>query len=442
METILKQQQQMSATRSREGSYRPSSVINGTGTRSTILAETTQVNSALQNLCVALRELQQHLLSYCDVDDEEEQKDDEFAIMLPNGHTDATFTTTTAAVSTNSNNDEIDYGEDVNAITIEALMAICSNIQASTYLQPIQLVRAIVDASSLPNEAQQQAALFDIFGSETDEAMEVLIQVGSKLSEIQQHIHPIDIDQYVARTKADNNFYHDYDSHDISNYKGESTTYVDLEEERRQLLLQEAMDAAQVAAIAQAQIGNGGSGNTGTHTVVRTSDKQALKVAEKAKKRAAAALQRAKDAGVMLNESDLLHVNVQEHNLGTGGLINRSDEDIWTLQQSLLPEGTREYYDHRGLPKDAIREKIGSDIERVIIPAKLRDATTLPQRLKISNIMNPELGQAFDGTESLNPMQSTTFPIAFHARDNMMICAPVRFFMILLALKVENVGLI
>jgi hypothetical protein len=428
METILSQRQQMAVTHSREGSYRPSSV---TTTGSANLEEAAHVDSALQNLFFAIRELQQHFLSYSD-DDDEEKQDDEFSIMLPNGHTDATLSTAMAVASTNPNDDFGDRDDTIGStVTIEELMSICSNIQASTYLQPIQLVRAIVDASSLPNEAQQQAALFDIFGGETDEAMDVLIKVGSKLSEIQQNIHPTDINQYVARTKADNNYnnYHYYDSQETPNYNEEPLTYVDIEEERRQLLLQEAMDAAQVAAIAQAQVDNGGSGSSGTHSVVRTSDKQALKFAEKAKKRAAVALQRAKDAGVMLVESDLLNVNIQEHSLGTGGLINRSEEEIWTLQQSLLPEGTREYYDHRGLPKDAIREKVGSDMERVIIPAKLRDATTLPQRLKISNIMDPVLGQAFEGTESLNPMQSTTFPIAFHARDNMMICAPVRFIM-------------
>ena len=364
---------------------------------------------------MALRELQHHLLSHGDDDDDGDDHDEgeHSSLAFANGHT-------------SSYHRDDDDDDDGNAITIEDLMDLCSSMQSSTYLQPIQVVRAIVDAAALSNEAQQQAALFDIFGSESDEAMQLLMEIGPKLSSIQEHIHPEDVDQYVARTKNDQY----YNDSDIGNYYNEeATTYVDVDEERRQLLLQEAMDAAQVAAVAQAQVDHGGGSGGGTHTVVRTSDKQALKFAEKAKKRAAAALQRAKDAGVMiLNESDLLNVNQQGHTLGTGGLINRSEDEIWKLQQSLLPEGTREYYDHRGLPKDAIREKIGSDMERVILPAKIRDATTLPPRLQISNIMDPLLGQAFDGTKSLNPMQSTTFPIAFHARDNMMICAPVRSF--------------
>ena len=406
METILKQR-------------RLQPTQNGDFPLSTSLSEielstsldTTHVDMALQNLCSALRELQQHLQMRSDDDDEER---DTSALM--------SFATVAASASVHRDDN---YVDESNAISIEGLIELCSSMQASTYLQPIQIVRAIVDAAELPNEAQQQAALFDIFGSESDEAMQILIDVGSKLSYIQQHIHAKDIDRYIKMTKTDSN----YEDNDIPNYLTDaSTTYVDIEEERRQLLLQEAMDAAQMAAIAQAQVDNGGStGSSGTHTVVRTSDKQALKFAEKAKKRAAAALQRAKDAGVMiLNEEDLLNVHGHEHALGTGGLINRSEDEIWKLQQSLLPEGTREYYDHRGLPKDAIREKIGNDMERVIIPAKLRDETTLPERLQISNIMDPVLGQAFDGTKSLNPMQSTTFPIAFHARDNMMICAPVR----------------
>ena len=415
METVLKQRQQQSLDATRKEGFRPSKLTNrsiSTLELSTSSGETTHVDAALQNLCSALRELQQHLLQYSDDDGDEENK----ALILPDTRSDTNYATVAAVPSKNQN----DFVDERNAITMEELIGLCSKVQASTYLEPIQLVRAIVDAAALPNEAQQQAALFDVFGSESDEAMQVLIDVGSKLSYIQQHIHASDIDRYISITKTDSNF----GDTDIPSYNGESA-YVDIEEERRQLLLQEAMDAAQMAAIAQAQVANGGT-NSGTHTVVRTSDKQALKLAEKAKKRAAVALQRAKDAGVMiLNEEDLLNVNVQGHTLGTGGLINRTEDEIWKLQQSLLPEGTREYYDHRGLPKDAIREKIGNDMERVIIPAKLRDETKLPQRLQILDIMDPILGQAFEGTKSLNPMQSTTFPIAFHARDNMMICAPV-----------------
>jgi hypothetical protein len=354
-----------------------------------------QMTNALHNLYLSLHTLQQYL---------QEDGSSIIAVSLPQ----------------QKPNDYL-VNENDDIVTIEWLIELCSTIPSS-YLEPIQIVRAIVDAASLPTETQQQAAIFDVLG-ESDEAMHVLFEIASKLSSIQQYIHPNDIDQYMESTKTAQ-----YDDH-----LPYESNMVDLEEERRQLLLQEAMDAAQIAAIAQAQVdgdnpnrrGGSNSNSSGTHTVVRTSDKQAIKFAEKAKKRAAQALQRAKDAGVtILDESDLLTVNMKEHTLGDGGLVNRTEDEIWALQQSLLPEGTREYYDHRGLPKDAIREEIG-DMERVIIPAKLRDETTLPQKLPISNIMDPLLAQAFDGTTSLNPMQSSTFEIAFHARDNMMVCAPV-----------------
>jgi hypothetical protein len=432
METILHQRRQQHITTAGEAGLKSSKLLSEVELPKS-LEHDTSLDAALQNLCSVLRELQLHLVTYGDDND---QSNDEDNSSLPLSSTQADTTRIATVVPPASKSQASNEIDDGSAITIDELVEMCSKIQASTYLQPIQIVRAIVDAAALPNEAHQQAALFDIFGSDSDEAMQVLIDVGSKLSYIQQHINADDIDQYVARTKLESH----YRDSAMSSYN-EEPTYVDIEEERRQLLLQEAMDAAQVAAIAQAQIDNGGNftkANSGTHTVARNSDKQALKFAEKAKKRAASALQRAKDAGVViLNEDDLLNINGQDHALGTGGLINRTEDEIWELQKSLLPEGTREYYDHRGLPTDAIREVIG-DMERVIIPAKLRDETSLPQRLLISNIMDPILGQAFEGTKSLNPMQSTTFPIAFHARDNMMICAPVRRCMVLNVVQISN----
>jgi len=104
-------------------------------------------------------------------------------------------------------------------------------------------------------------------------------------------------------------------------------------------------------------------------------------------------------------------------------LMHRSQEEVWALQQSLLPEGSREYYDNRGLPRDAIRvEEDG--MEKVIIPAAKMDKASQHARLKIADIMDAELGKAFAGTTTLNPMQSATFDVAFHSRDNMMVCAP------------------
>jgi hypothetical protein len=212
---------------------------------------------------------------------------------------------------------------------------------------------------------------------------------------------------------------------------------IDIEEERRQFLLREAMDAAQVAAVAQAEVDavlgvvdRSGVGAphaaVSTHTIVRSSERQLIKLAEKAAKRAAVALQRAKDAGAIVDEANLLSLDATATSLGPGGLRHRTHDEIGYLQQSLLPDGSRQYYDQRGLPKGAIREEIG-DMERVVIPAAKLDDLHLPPRLRIRDVItDPTIARAFDGTDSLNPMQSSTFQVAYHTRDNMMVCAPVR----------------
>ena len=115
---------------------------------------------------------------------------------------------------------------------------------------------------------------------------------------------------------------------------------------------------------------------------------------------------------------------MRNNTTGPGGLMNQSQDQVWALQQALLPEGSREYYDQRGLPHNAehIQE---DDMEKVIIPAVRRDQANLPARLKLKEIMDTHtLGLAFAGTTSLNPMQSVTFETAFYQRDNMLVCAP------------------
>jgi hypothetical protein len=291
-------------------------------------------------------------------------------------------------------------------VSVDWLLHLCASVPSHN-LDPWQLAQVVVDVAHMEDEVQQQTTLLDVFGTE---AMDALIAINSHLSVIREKIQPRDLEPYISAASYEPNEY------------GRSYGRVDLEEERRHLLLQEALDTAQVAEVAQAQVDAANMGG-GTHTILRTSDVQMRKFAEKAKKRAAQAMQRAMDAGVILNAADLMAVNLQTQ-LGEGGLINRSRDEILALQQSLLPEGTREYYDQRGLPKDAIHEKVG-DMERVIIPAAQRDDTSLPKRLRIADILDPQQALAFDGTASLNPMQSATFDVAFYSRDNMMVCAPV-----------------
>jgi len=302
-------------------------------------------------------------------------------------------------------------------VTVAWLLKLCQTVPSE--LDAVHLAQAVVEAAHLEDGgAQQEAALFDALGA-SEEAMQVLFEVAPMLGEIRSRISREDLFHIAESGGA------------TTSAAGTTTTttMVDVEEERRQFLLREAMDAAQVAAVAQAEVDEllgRGSGNAGpaatTHTILRTSEIQAKKAAEKAAKRAAQALQRAKDAGAILDEIDLLRIDQSQ--LGDGGLMHRNRDDMWALQQSLLPEGSREYYDtNRGLPRNAIREQ-DNDMEKVILPAMRMDPKQVATRLKIAEIMDANCARAFEGTASLNPMQSKTFDVAFHSRDNMMVCAP------------------
>lgn len=269
----------------------------------------------------------------------------------------------------------------------------------------VHLARAIWSAAQLKDEAQQQAALFDALG---EGGLDVIFQIAQhlpKISRLPESSLPTESDPPVV-TAAE--------------------TYVDVDEERRQYLLEEARNAAQVAAFAQAEAdltaSNANLGR-GTHTVTRKSDLQAQKAAKKAVKKAEQALQAAKDAGAIVDAEDWVSLSKGMESIGAGGLIGRTTEELQQLQQSLLPEGSRQAYDALGLPRGTERE-YGSGYEKVTIPAVQRDASTLHRRLMISEIMDEECAKAFKGTTTLNPMQSAVFSKAFHSRDNLLICAP------------------
>ena len=284
-------------------------------------------------------------------------------------------------------------------VDAEWLLNLCATVP--TELGALQLARAIWSAAQQSDEAQQQALLFDALG---EGGMDVLFQVAEKLAQI-RHIPESDLK----------------DSNDEA-VASSLTTIVDPEEQRRQRLVQEARDAAHVAAITRAEAETSGGG-VGTHTVVRASDVEALKVAKKAAKRAEAAMNAARNAGAIIDESELMAIDQASTSLGSGGLMGQSQEAIWALQQSLVPEGSRQHYEKQGLPKGTERE-YGEFYEKVTIPAPKRDEAALPARLQISDIMDSNCARAFAGTDSLNPMQSKVFETAFHKRDNLLICAP------------------
>jgi hypothetical protein len=173
------------------------------------------------------------------------------------------------------------------------------------------------------------------------------------------------------------------------------------------------------------------AGPTGsTHSVARKSEIELQKAARKARKRAAQAQQRAKEAGAILEEGDLLTINPEAGTMGQGGLMGRTHDELLALQQSLLPEGSKTYYGEQGLPNGTVRED--DDVigyEKVTIPPPDIDPSKLHARLRIDDIMDDNCAKAFAGTSSLNPMQSTVFDTAFHRRENMLVCAPTGEFL-------------
>lgn len=305
---------------------------------------------------------------------------------------------------------EEEVKEDQFHVSAQWLMDILSTVPSE--LGTRYLAEQVWEAAIESDTAQQQDTLFSILGY-SEQAMTALEQLIPHMSEIAIRIEPSQLRNMELET-------------------GTTTTTtpvtVELEaEKRRRLLLQEAKEAAEIAAMTNAELvalEGGGSAYPGaTHQANFASVKEARKQAERAQKRADQAMQRAKDAGALVEGNDAFFAALDTETMGQGGLVGRSSEELTTLQQSLLPEGAREYYDQRGLPKGTIHESF-PDYEKVIIPPAERDETKLHPRLLIAEIMNPQEQLAFDGTMSLNPMQSTVFDIAFHHRDNMLICAP------------------
>ena len=290
-------------------------------------------------------------------------------------------------------------------ISADWLLAVCSKVPSE--LGPERIAQAVVDAARLPAEAQQQAALFDALG-ESEAAMEVLFELASHLSEIRN----IRKDELSSEEQKTADMIASFDD-----------VMIDPEEHRRQQLRQEALDAAQIAAITKAEAEAYGPSNASgaTHTVTRASGVKAQKAAQKAQKRAAQALKKARDAGAIVDESDLMAI--EENQIGGGGMMGMTQEQVWQMQQSLLPEGSREYYNQQGLPSGTTREHEGN-LERVIIPAPIRDESRLHARLNIRDVMSSTESIAFAGTTSLNPMQSTVYDVAFNTQLNMLVCAP------------------
>ena len=110
---------------------------------------------------------------------------------------------------------------------------------------------------------------------------------------------------------------------------------------------------------------------------------------------------------------------------GLGGLRQC---DLDNMRRNLQPEGTR-IHDNgslRRLPRGTKREMKEGMYERVIIPPPILDRTNQPERINLDDVLGSDTDErmAFEGSSSLNPMQSAVFDAAYNTRENLLICAP------------------
>jgi replicative superfamily II helicase len=323
---------------------------------------------------------------------------------------------------TNNETQSDNVGDLSGSISATQFLQHCAQMPSD--LDATYLANTIWEACKLDDLNQLQGKLFDVLGA-SDQAINFLTYIMANASDIAK-ISQEDLQQQASETPI-----------------GE--TFVDVEEERRQLLLREAISAMQIAEVARLEV-EAIQERTGaaTHSVTRSSHILAKKQADKAQKRAAQAVQRAKEAGAILDESELLQVDTALGR-GAGGLMRHTPEEMNSLLQGLLPDGSRSYYDAKGLPHGTVFES-HEGYDNVIIPASPRDESTLHERLRITDILDVNSQVAF-GEKTLNPMQSTVFDVAFHGRENMLICAPTgagktNVAMLTLVAHFRDVGLI
>jgi len=298
----------------------------------------------------------------------------------------------------------------------------------SAHLSTLELAQLVGSAcASSDGDDQVQAALFDTLG-ESERAMELLFEIVPRAKEIGRLVTEESIREVAVgrgdlpRTAS------------TASFGRISAGDEGIEAERLELLRQEAIEAANEAAFAQAAAGGmtGPGSAHATHSVVRESDRHAQKLAKKAAKRAAVALKAAKDAGAIVDESEIdrlvLGGNAQleyeaEWGQHTAGLDGMSGPEMRAMLKGLAPEGTKEYFQKKTLPSGTERE-YGDGYEVVSMPPPKLDPATLPPRIVLEDVMPKSHRKAFAGTNSLNPMQSQVFDTAYNTQENILVCAP------------------
>ena len=323
------------------------------------------------------------------------------------------------------------------SISSSWLLERCANLPSASIIGgPLQLALRIHDVCSRYafEETELQTRLFDIVGMDA-EAFEFLTTIVQNAEEVKSRISRAKLEQASQDLLSGSPQVHKSGPPDL-----ESLPKWQVED----ILKQDALAALNTAALAQVELdaaNSAMSNNKGvvTHLVSRTSHKQLYKDLKTAQRRAKAAVDRARKAGVILEDhlpsdrrqDELLKEEIENFSKPKG-LDGMSALEIQNmLATQLAPEGTKQYYANafnskgsiQGLPSGTSHEYL-EGYEKVSIPAKVMDQSKRRSRIQIADVMCSEEQIAFSGTSSLNPMQSEVFEAAFYTQENLLICAP------------------
>lgn len=105
------------------------------------------------------------------------------------------------------------------------------------------------------------------------------------------------------------------------------------------------------------------------------------------------------------------------------GLQKNQRRGVETWKENLAPDGSRVYYENRGLPAGTTRRH-GQGFEEVHIPAAAKPPPPAEGELVPVESLEAWARPAFAGTNYLNRIQSKVYPCAFFSGENMLVCAP------------------
>lgn len=328
------------------------------------------------------------------------------------------------------------------------LYTTCARIPSP--LPPLQLTQAVLSAIVENGGANIESSLFELIG-EGESSVDALFKIVATVQEIREFsITAADLLNAAARyegtmsslatttTTTTNNALDRLSRLRADAYEASNLVY-DLRSEMRML------SSSSSTKSNSGDIG-GVKGAIATHSVARTSDKDAEKSIKRAIKSALLVINEARDAGSLTEDDELRLRNIQDGTVSNNGsMFTRRDEEaelyrcsrglngmtaseMIDMRRNLLPEGTRVFDDGtlRGLPQGTVREMKEGIYEKVIIPPPFLDKSTLPNRINLDEVLGRDTDErsAFEGTKSLNPMQSVVFHAAYTTRENLLICAP------------------